>query len=69
MNLILAEQTLRIALDDRKDTDTTRWGSDGGLAGALLVDLARLELRSVGAEGKIVAVDGAELGDELVGAA
>ncbi|HET6864409.1 MAG TPA: GPP34 family phosphoprotein [Solirubrobacteraceae bacterium] len=69
MNLILAEETLLIALDDRKGRDTSQWGSEVGLAGALLLDLARLELVSVDAEGKVVAVDGAEPGHELVHAA
>jgi len=36
------------------------------LAGALLLDLARLELVSADADGKIVAVDGAQPGHELV---
>ena len=38
MELILAEQTLLIALDDQKGRDTTRWGSDAGLAAALLAE-------------------------------
>jgi Golgi phosphoprotein 3 (GPP34) len=66
VDLILAEQTLLIALDDEKGRDTTEWGSDPGLAGALLLDLARLELISVDADGKIVAVDGAQPDHELV---
>ena len=66
MDLILAEQTLLIALDDDKGRETTQCGSDPGLAGALLLDLARLELVSVGADGKIVAVDGAQPGHELL---
>lgn len=69
MNLILAEETLLIALDDRKGRDTTQLGSDVGLAGALLLDLARLELLSVDAQGKVVAFDGVEPGHELVRAA
>jgi hypothetical protein len=36
---LLLEQTLLIALDDEKGRDTTHWGSDAGLAGALLLDL------------------------------
>lgn len=67
MDLILAEQTLLIALDDEKGRDTTQWGSDAGLAGALLLDLAHLELLSVHADGKLVSVDGALPGHELVG--
>jgi Golgi phosphoprotein 3 len=67
VDLILAEQTLLIALDDEKGRDTTQWGSDAGLAGALLLDLARLELISADADGKIVAVDDAQPGHELIG--
>jgi hypothetical protein len=66
VDLILAEQTLLIALDDEKGRDRTQWGSDPGLAGALLLDLARLELVTVDADGKIVAVDGALPGHELL---
>lgn len=66
MDLILAEQTLLIALDNETGRDTTQWGSDAGLAGALLLDLARLELLSTDADGKIVTVDGAQPGHELV---
>ena len=66
VDLILAEQTLLIALDDEKGRDRTQWGSDPGLAGALLLDLARLELVTVDAAGKIVAVDGALPGHELL---
>ena len=66
MGLILAEQTLLIALDDEKGRDTTHWGSDAGLAGALLLDLARLQLVSTGAGGKIAALDGPLPGHELV---
>ena len=35
MDLIIAEQTLLIALDDEKGRDKTQWGSGPGLAGAL----------------------------------
>src|SRR3982750_1769444 len=66
MGLILAEQTLLIALDDAKGRDTTDWGSDAGLAGALLLDLARLELVDVDDRGKIVAGDGAAPGHPLL---
>jgi hypothetical protein len=52
VNLILTEKTLLIAPDDEEGHDTTRWGLDAGLAGALLLDLARLELLSLDAEGK-----------------
>jgi hypothetical protein len=66
VDLILAEQTLLIALDDEKGRDKTQWRSDPGLAGALLLDLARLELVTVEADGKIVAVDGALPGHGLL---
>ena len=65
MDLILAEQTLLIALDNEKGRDITQWGSDAGLAGALLLDLARLELLTTD-EDKIVAVDGAQPGHQVV---
>ena len=66
MDLTLAEQTLLIALDDEKGRDKTQWGSDPGLAAALLLDLARLELVTVDADRKIVAADGALPGHELL---
>ena len=66
MDLIIAEQTLLIALDDEKGRDKTQWGRDPGLAAALLLDLARLELVTVDADRKIVAVDGALPGHELL---
>jgi len=66
VDLILAEQTLLIALDDEKGRDKTQWGSDPGLGAALLLDLARLELVTVDDDGKIVAVDGALPGHELL---
>jgi hypothetical protein len=64
--LILAEQTLLIALDDETGRDATQWGSDVGLAGALLLDLARLGLVGVNPEGKVVDVGEAELVHEVV---
>jgi hypothetical protein len=66
MDLILAEQLLLIALDDAKGRDTTDWGSDAGLAAALLLDLARLGLVEVDADGRIAAVDGATPGREAL---
>ena len=66
MGLILAEQTLLIALDDEKGRDTTNWGSDAGLAGALLLDLARLELVTADAGGKIAALDGPQPAHDLL---
>jgi hypothetical protein len=56
MDLILAEQLLLIALDDAKGRDTTDWGSDAGLAAALLLDLARLGLVEVDADGAYSAI-------------
>ncbi|UGS38848.1 GOLPH3/VPS74 family protein [Capillimicrobium parvum] len=66
MELILAEQTLLIALDDEKGRDSTSWGSDPGLAAALLLDLARHELVVVDADGRLAAVDGPPPGHELL---
>jgi hypothetical protein len=67
VDLILAEQTLLIALDDDKGRDTTDWGSDAGLAAALLLDLARGELVEVAPDGKLVAAaGGAPPGHELL---
>jgi hypothetical protein len=66
VSLILAEQTLLIALDDERGRDTTHWGSDAGLAGALLLDLARLQLVNTGADGKIAALHGPQPGHELL---
>ena len=65
VELILAEQTLLIVLDDEKGRDTTHWGSGPGLAAAVLLDLARLELIDADADGKI-ALDGAQPGHELL---
>jgi hypothetical protein len=66
VDLILAEQTLLIVLDDRKGRDSTDWGSDPGLAAALLLDLARLELVDVDGDEKIVAAEGRDPGHELL---
>src|SRR4051794_17257246 len=67
MELILAEQILLIALDDEKGRDGTTWGSDPGLAAALLLDLARLGLVELDAKGeKIVAIEGDAPGHELL---
>ena len=66
VELILAEQTLLIVLDDEEGRDTTHWGSGPGLAAAVLLDLARLELIDADADGKIVALDGAQPGHELL---
>jgi len=66
VGLTLAEQTLLIALDDEKGRDTTQWGSDAGLSGALLLDLARLQLLDTDAGDTIVALDGAQPDHELL---
>ncbi len=59
MALILAEQTLLIALHDKKGHDTTPYAGQAGLAGALLLDLGRSELVQVADDGKVLlAVDG-----------
>ena len=59
-DLTLAEQVLLVALDDEKGRDVTQWGSDAGLAAALLLDLARLELVEIDADGKVAALEGPE---------
>jgi len=66
VELILAEQTLLIALDDAKGRDTTQWAGDAGLAAALLLDLARLELVEVDADEHVVAADGPPPAHELL---
>ena len=60
MDLILAEQLLLVVLDDEKGRDKTDWGSDPGLAAALLMDLAALELIEV-RDGRVVAVEGGSI--------
>jgi hypothetical protein len=66
VDLTLAEQVLLIALDDGHGRDRTQSGSEAGLAGALLLDLARLELLTADADGKLTAGDGAQPDDELL---
>lgn len=66
MDLLLCEQTLLIALDDEKGRDTTQWGSEAGLAGALLIDLARLQLVDVDAGGHIAATAAGDAEHELL---
>lgn len=68
-DLTLAEQTLLVALDDEKGRDVTQWGSDAGLAAALLLDLARRELVEIDADGKVAALEGPEPPHELLRAA
>jgi hypothetical protein len=53
MDLTLAEQLLLIQLDDEKGGDTSQWGGDPGLAGALLLDLARAGDLEVGEGGDL----------------
>lgn len=60
MELLLAEQTLLLALDDVKGNDTVVWAGEGGLAAGLLLDLARRELLTVDADTTLRALDGAE---------
>ena len=66
MELLLAEQTLLVALDDAKGTNTATWAGDGGLAAALLLDLGHRELLHVDADRRLVAVDGEVPGHELL---
>ncbi len=66
MDLILAEQALLIALDDAKGRNTTKWAGDAGLAAAVLLDLARLDLVEVDDDKHIVAVDGRPPEHELL---
>ena len=58
VELLLCEETLLIALDDDKGRDVSQWGSDPGLAGALLLDLAARDLLDVDAGGDLTALDG-----------
>jgi len=53
MDLILAEQLLLIQLDDEKGGDMSEWGGDPGLAGALLLDLARADALEAGEDGDL----------------
>ncbi len=53
MDLTLAEQLLLIQLDDEKGGDTSQWGGDPGLAGALLLDLARAGSLEAGEDGDL----------------
>jgi hypothetical protein len=66
VELLLCEQTLLIALDDERGRDTSQWGSDAGLAGALLLDLADRGLIDVDGNGKVVALDGPATGAPLL---
>jgi hypothetical protein len=66
VGLTLAEQTLLIALDGEKGRDTAHWGSDAGLSGALLLDLARLQLLDTVAGDAIVALEGEQPDHEVL---
>lgn len=57
VDLVLAEQLLLLALDDVKGNDTAMWGSDTGLAAALLLDLGAHDLLRVEPGGTLLAVD------------
>ena len=54
--MILAEQLLLLFLDDEKGHEQAGWGGDPGLAGALLLDLTRLEAIDE-EDGKLVAAE------------
>lgn len=58
MDLTLAEQLLLIQLDDEKGGDTSEWGGAPGLAGALLLDLARGGSLEAGDDGDLRMVAG-----------
>src|SRR5688572_3070560 len=64
MELTLAESLLLLAFDPEKGRDTTSAGIQGGLAGALLLDLSRRGCVSE-EDGRIVAVECADPGDAL----
>ena len=69
-DLTLAERLLLLTLDDEKGVDRTGWGAelDGGLAGAILLDLAAAGcIREQG--GRLVAVDCTPPEDRLAVAA
>ena len=57
MALLLAEQTLLLALDDATGSNTAQWAGDAGLAAALLLDLGQAGLLRADA-GELVAVPG-----------
>jgi len=69
LDLVLAEQTLLIALDDERGRDVSQWGSDAGLAAALLLDLARLELVEIDGTGRVAPLEGPDPRHELLRAA
>lgn len=66
MDLLLAEQTLLLALDDVKGNDTVVWAGEGGLAAALLLDLARRELLRVDDDKTLRALDGEAPGHRVL---
>lgn len=63
--MILAEQLLLLFLDDEKGSEQATLGADPGLAGALLLDLTRLDALDE-QDGELVAVDGAALGHPVL---
>jgi golgi phosphoprotein 3 len=64
VELTLAESLLLLAFDSAKGKDTTSSGIDGGLAGALLIDLSRRGCVSE-VDGRIVAAECADPGHPL----
>ena len=69
MDLILAERLLLLFLDDDKGSDRASWGGDPGIAGAILLDLTRLQAIDSDGEGKLVARPGAAPDHPLLAAA
>ncbi|UNX53992.1 GPP34 family phosphoprotein [Georgenia sp. TF02-10] len=69
MGLLLAEQTLLIALDDEKGRSTALWAGEAGLAAALLLDLGRSGHLTVGPDKKLVAAGGEPPAHDVLGAA
>jgi hypothetical protein len=63
--MILAEQLLLLFLDDDKGSEQAGWGGDPGLAGALLLDLTRLDALDE-QDGKLVAVGAPALGHAVL---
>jgi hypothetical protein len=64
-DLLLHEEVLLLALDDESGRDSTWWGADHALAGAILLELARGE-HVEAADGKLVAVAGPPPADPLL---
>ena len=64
-DLLLHEEVLLLALDDESGRDSTWWGADHALAGAILLELAQGE-HVEAADGKLVAVGGPPPADPLL---